>query len=150
METLSFLVAHSDQLRRLLQCNLAAQLAANTTAGTGDQDHLVGGRTGHQQWIRDDRIATEQIFDVQLLDIAQRNTPAGEVRQTWQGANMHRNRTQGFDDGVAPSPRYTGQGQQNVGDPPLLHQLCNLVGRIDHHAIDAAACLALIVVDKTD
>ncbi len=45
-----------------------AQLAADTATGAGDQDDAVGGGADRQRRIRHDRIATQQILDVEFLE----------------------------------------------------------------------------------
>jgi hypothetical protein len=69
-----------------------------------------------QQAIRLDRLAAQQVINVQLAHIAQAYLARGNVAQTRQSANRDYVRFQVVENVVAPLTRHAAQCQQHIGD----------------------------------
>ena len=61
-------VPQQDDLGRLQPGELAAELAADRAAGAGDQHRLAGGQHAHLLEVGLDRLAPEQVLDLDLAE----------------------------------------------------------------------------------
>ena len=145
-----FAVFEQQQALWPLAQDLAAQLAADAAAGAGDQHHLVGDIAADQIRMRRYRIAPEQVFHIQLLELLQAGAAAGQRRHAGHAAHMHRQALQALDDAVALGAVQAGNRQQHIGDCAVAHHFGQAVGGPDFHAVDAVAGLGRIVVNKAD
>ena len=143
-----FTVIDQQQLCGTQLRQLAAQLAANAAARTGDQHHLACDVMLHQGQVGGDGRTPQQVFNVQVLKVGHRHLAAGQVGQAGQGADAHGQGAQAFDDLLAPLAGHAGQGQQHVGNAQALHGGGQGVGCVHAHAVDAATHFAGVVVGK--
>ena len=96
------------------------------------------------------RIAPEQVFHIQFLELLQAGAAAGQRRHAGHAAHMHRQALQALDDAVALGAVQAGNRQQHIGDCAVAHHFGQAVGGPDFHAVDAVAGLGRVVVDKAD
>ena len=100
--------------------------------------------------MRRHRIAPEQVFHIQLLELLQAGTAAGQRCHAGHAAHMHRQPLQALDDLVALAARQARNRQQHVGDGTVAHHLGQAAGGPDLQPVDAVVGLGRIVIDKAD
>ena len=139
------------QGRRLELHDLAAQFAADRTAGARHQHDLAANITVQQVVVRRHRIAAQQILDIELVQVAHPHLALGQIGQARQGAHVQRQLqllNQAHDLG-APRTAHRRQGQQQVGHAAARDQPRQLRQRMHAQAIDGAALQVAGIVDET-
>ena len=135
-----------QQHARLPLQDLAAKLAADGAAGARDH-HRPGAQVACEQGlVRLDRVAAQQVFDVQVVQVAGVHAAPHQVGHAGQGAHVHRMGAQQFDDLLAALHAGRGNGQQHRADAVFAHQLAQF-GRGTHgQAVQPAALQGRAVV----
>ncbi len=102
---------HEEQLARVQGQHLAAQLAADRATRAGHQHRPAGDLLRQQQVVGRDRVAAEQVIDVEVPDVADRHPALGEVGDGGQGPHHHPVLGHVGEDLVPPDPGRGGHGE---------------------------------------
>jgi hypothetical protein len=141
-------VVQENQATRAGLENLATQLGADGPPGAGDHHHLVRDAAIDQLRVRRHGVATEEIVEVDILDLADHRGTGHEFVDLGYRAHVHRQADQGVDDLAAALRRCGGNGQQHLRNRVLLYQPLEVLRGHDLQAIDHRMLGARIVVDE--
>ena len=139
-----------QKLARALCRNLPTQLTADAATRPGYQHHFPRQVAGQQIGVGWHRIATQQVFNLQFLEILHRHAPTGQVGPIRQSADVHRHGTQALDDLLAARARCAGQSQQQIRHPLFDHQPRHAGRGKDRDPVDAAPDLGRVIIDKAN
>lgn len=85
-------VIYKNQLLWLLKNDLATELASDASTCASDHDDLSLKTARKKLRVRNYRLASKQIFDIQILKISDSDASACQVDQARQRANANRQR----------------------------------------------------------
>ena len=145
------LVDHHDP-RRLGARELAAELGADRAAGAGDEHGLVLDVRGDRFDVDLDRLAAEQVLDLDRADLLGEVEIAGDqLVQPRQRLHRHVLLAGHLGDPRALLAGGRGDGDQQLVGPPVAEQVRQLVARAEHpNPVQAQVLLARVVVDQPD
>jgi hypothetical protein len=116
-------VVQEHQATRAGLEDLATQLGADGPPGAGDHHHLVRDAAVDQLRVRRHGVATEEIVEVDILDLADHSRGTGhEFVDLGYRAHVHRQADQGVDDLPAALRRCRGNRQQHLRNRVLFYQ----------------------------
>ncbi len=139
------------ELGRTVAGDVAAELGADRAAGAGDHHHAVAEPFAETRIVEDDRIAAQQVVELDRADGRERGPAADQVlvRRHRQDLDAH----VGADlrDAAAHAVRSRGQRDDHLADPVLLRPGRQARDRTQHaHAVQQPAALRGVVVDEPD
>ena len=112
---------HQQQFAWARLDDLAAQLAPDGAASTGHQHHLAANVLVQQLGVGRHGVAPQQVFDVQLAQIAHLHLALRQIHQARQRAHRHLGAQRQLQDLVAPLTAHRRNGQQHIAHVELLH-----------------------------
>ena len=138
-----------ERLRPKLE-QLAGQLRADRAAGAGDHHHLVLHMRGEKLALRRDRIAAEQILDLDRPEVAHLDMARGDLLERGQRLHHHGEGLERLDRGAALAAQCRGHGEQHLFDILGGDHLADLAGPEHLDAMHHLAGERRVVVDEGD
>ena len=129
---------------------LARQLRADRAAGPGDHHHLAAHIGGQQLEIGRDRIAPEQILDVDRPQVAHLDAARGDLLERRECLHHHRKRLQHLEREPALAAQRRRRGQQHLGHVLVGDHLADLLRPQHLDAMHQLAGERRIGVDEGD
>ena len=139
------------ELRRTEARDLAAELGADRAAGAGDQHHAIAEPLGEPRAVEHDRIAPEQVVELDRADRRQRRAAADQLL-----VGRHRQRLEAVrraDLGDAPAHAVRGRRQRDdhLAHAVLLRPRGQARDRPQHpHVAQQPPVLRRVVVEQAD
>ncbi len=129
---------------------LAAELAADRSAGARHHHGLARDRAAHQCAIGQHRFTAEQILDLDIADLGHVDPTVGDVHQPRKGADPRTGAARPCDDGLAPLLRDRWEREQYLLRGQAPDRGGDVGGRIDAASVEHAADQRGVVVEEAD
>ena len=130
--------------------DLAAQLGANRAAGAGDQHRRPGHESGHRLQVDLGGLSPQQVFELDLADLAHAGTPAQNLEQSRQRAAPNRRRVADAHDRANRLARRGGHGDDDLIHPTGIGQAGDVFPRPQHlDAVNGLPLFPRVVVHQT-
>ena len=129
---------------------LARQLRADRAAGAGDHHHLAPHIGGQQLQVGDDRIAPQQVLDVDRPEVADLHMARGDLLERRQGLHHHRKSLERPQRDAPLAAQRRRRGEQHLLDVLLGDQLGDLLRPRHFQAVHELAGKRGIGIDEGD
>ena len=139
-----------DQRLRPEREQLPRQLRADRAPGAGDHHHLVLHMGGEQVELGRDRIAAQEILDLDGAEVADLDVARRDLLERRQRLDHHRKRLQRLDRGAALAAERRGHGEQHLFDVLGGDHLADLAGPQHLDAVHHLPRERRVVVDESD
>lgn len=145
-----FGMVQQDEVGGFLRLDLAAEFAAYRAAGARDQDRLARDAFGEQVAPWRNGLAAQQVLDLDFADGAFQHLAFHHFRHGGQGADGNAQAGQAADDGAPAFGRCRGNGQDDLLDLVLAHDVVEPAHRIDAQAAHVPVGQPFVVVEEAD
>src|SRR6185437_7823174 len=144
-------MAEEHESRGLEGDELPAELAADRAAGTGDEDRFASGHRRDRREIGLDRIAAEQVFDLDFANGDDADAVGEDLEQAGHGARLETRGVGGAHHFTNDGARGAGHGDDELFGAPLPVDALEVSKPAEHgDAGELEPVLGAVVVDEAD